>query len=110
MAFHAKAAQAGSPVGSPSTVPLTATIPMPDARKPVLIYTDGGCEPNPGQDYYLEYYLYCPSCHTMYMVDDAKRPTAEYTSRWPAVARSILRGLLIGIGKWDPMLTVRVDQ
>ena len=23
--------------------------------------------------YYYEWYLYCPSCHTMYMVDDAKR-------------------------------------
>lgn len=25
------------------------------------------------QAYYFEYYLYCPKCHTMYMVEDAKR-------------------------------------
>lgn len=29
--------------------------------------------PKPGQNYYFEYYLYCPGCHTMYMVDAAKR-------------------------------------
>jgi len=28
----------------------------------------------PDQAYYFEYYLYCPACHTMYMVEDAKRP------------------------------------
>ena len=27
----------------------------------------------PGQAYYFEYYLLCPSCGTMYMVEDAKR-------------------------------------
>jgi len=27
----------------------------------------------PDQAYYFEYYLYCPKCHTMYMVEDAKR-------------------------------------
>ena len=27
----------------------------------------------PGQTYYFDYYLYCPSCKTMYLVDDAKR-------------------------------------
>jgi ribonuclease HI len=27
----------------------------------------------PGQNYYYEYYLYCPKCHTMYMVKEAKR-------------------------------------
>jgi ribonuclease HI len=26
-----------------------------------------------GQTYYFEYYLFCPSCKTMYMVEDAKR-------------------------------------
>ena len=26
-----------------------------------------------GQTYYFEYYLFCPSCKTMYLVDDAKR-------------------------------------
>jgi ribonuclease HI len=26
-----------------------------------------------GQTYYYEYYLYCPQCKTMYMVEDAKR-------------------------------------
>jgi len=25
------------------------------------------------QSYYFEYYLYCPNCHTMYMVEEAKR-------------------------------------
>ena len=25
------------------------------------------------QAYYFEYYLYCPECHTMYMVEEAKR-------------------------------------
>ena len=27
----------------------------------------------PGQTYYFDYYLFCPSCNTMYMVEDAKR-------------------------------------
>jgi len=26
-----------------------------------------------GQEYYFEYYLWCPNCHTMYIVEDAKR-------------------------------------
>jgi len=31
-------------------------------------------KPKPGQTYYYEYYLYCPACKTMYMVESAKRP------------------------------------
>jgi len=27
----------------------------------------------PSQTYYFEYYFYCPKCHTMYIVDEAKR-------------------------------------
>lgn len=27
----------------------------------------------PNQEYYYEYYLYCPSCKNMYMIDEAKR-------------------------------------
>jgi ribonuclease HI len=27
----------------------------------------------PGQTYYYEYYLFCPGCETIYMVEDAKR-------------------------------------
>ncbi len=30
-------------------------------------------EVKPGQTYYFEYYLFCPSCKTMYMVEEAKR-------------------------------------
>ncbi len=30
-------------------------------------------KPKRDQAYYFEYYLYCPQCHTMYMVEDAKR-------------------------------------
>lgn len=30
-------------------------------------------KPKASQMYYFEYYLYCPNCHTMYMVDEAKR-------------------------------------
>jgi ribonuclease HI len=26
-----------------------------------------------GRSHYFEYYLYCPDCHTMYMVEEAKR-------------------------------------
>lgn len=37
--------------------------------------------PKPNQDYYYEYYLYCPACHTMYMLDEAKRSTTQYTRR-----------------------------
>lgn len=29
--------------------------------------------PKPSQTYYYEYYLYCPRCRTMYMVEEAKR-------------------------------------
>lgn len=31
--------------------------------------------PGPGQAYYFEYYLWCPACHTMYMLEKAKRKT-----------------------------------
>jgi len=27
----------------------------------------------PGKSYYYEYYMYCPNCQTMYMVEEAKR-------------------------------------
>lgn len=30
-------------------------------------------KPKPGQAYYFEYYLYCPKCQTMYLVEEAKR-------------------------------------
>ncbi len=30
-------------------------------------------KPRPGQEYFFEYYLYCPGCKTMYMVEEAKR-------------------------------------
>jgi ribonuclease HI len=30
-------------------------------------------EAKPGQTYYYEFYLYCPGCKTMYLVDEAKR-------------------------------------
>lgn len=30
-------------------------------------------KPQPGQAYRFEYYLYCPQCHTNYMVEEAKR-------------------------------------
>ncbi|MFT3674262.1 MAG: ribonuclease HI [Chitinophagaceae bacterium] len=30
-------------------------------------------EVKPGQSYYFEYYLLCPNCKTMYMVEEAKR-------------------------------------
>jgi len=29
--------------------------------------------PKPGQTYYFDYYLFCPNCKTMYMVEAAKR-------------------------------------
>jgi ribonuclease HI len=31
----------------------------------------------PGQTYYYEYYLYCPNCRTMYMLEEAKRFVEE---------------------------------
>jgi ribonuclease HI len=30
-------------------------------------------EVKPGQTYYFEYYLFCPGCKTMYMVEEAKK-------------------------------------
>lgn len=30
-------------------------------------------QPKANQTYYFEYYLHCPTCHTMYMVEEAKR-------------------------------------
>lgn len=36
-------------------------------------------EPRPGQEYFFEYYLFCPGCGTMYMVDEAKRYTGAQT-------------------------------
>ena len=31
----------------------------------------------PGQAYYYEYYLYCPGCRAMFMVEEAKREFSE---------------------------------
>tara|TARA_R110002049_G_scaffold168278_2_gene334848 strand:- start:291 stop:992 length:702 start_codon:yes stop_codon:yes gene_type:complete len=31
----------------------------------------------PGQNYYFEYYLLCPNCKAMYMVNDAKREVSD---------------------------------
>lgn len=31
----------------------------------------------PGQSYYFAWYLYCPGCKSMYMVDDAKRAASD---------------------------------
>lgn len=33
----------------------------------------------PAQTYYYEYYLYCPNCRTMYMVEEAKRYYEDQT-------------------------------
>jgi len=33
----------------------------------------------PGQTYYYEYYLYCPNCNSMYMVEEAKRQCETQT-------------------------------
>lgn len=63
--------------------------PLPDAFKQIKITQEGDfCRkcgtavinkptkkkmPKPGQSYYFEYYLLCPACKTMYMVEAAKR-------------------------------------
>lgn len=39
---------------------------------PVIKKTPRG-KRKPDQSYYFEYYLYCPKCHTVYMVEEAKR-------------------------------------
>ena len=36
-------------------------------------------KPKPGQAYYYEYYLQCPECQTIYMVDEAKRSIEQKT-------------------------------
>jgi ribonuclease HI len=36
-------------------------------------------EAKPGQTYYYEFYLYCPGCKTMYLVDEAKRELGTQT-------------------------------
>ena len=35
----------------------------------------------PSQTYYYAWYLYCPGCKAMYMVDEAKRQVAEEGER-----------------------------
>jgi ribonuclease HI len=40
---------------------------------PVIIQTPKKRNLKPGQEYYFEYYLLCPYCKTIYMVEDAKR-------------------------------------
>jgi ribonuclease HI len=34
-------------------------------------------EAKPGQTYYYEFYLYCPGCKTMYLVDEAKKDLGD---------------------------------
>ena len=53
---HKEAGEACRKCGTPIVKKTT----KPKARKP-------------GQTYYYEWYLSCPGCNTMYMVDDAKR-------------------------------------
>jgi hypothetical protein len=33
--------------------------------------------PKPGQSYYFDYYLFCPECKTIYMVEAAKRQISK---------------------------------
>jgi ribonuclease HI len=40
----------------------------------------------PDQQYYYEYYLYCPGCKTMYMVEKAKRYLDENSDRGSATS------------------------
>lgn len=49
--------------GDPCRKCHTAVVKKPTKKK----------EAKPGQTYYYEFYLYCPGCRTMYLVDEAKR-------------------------------------
>jgi len=40
---------------------------------PVVKKTPKKKNKKPSQNYYYEYYMYCPKCQTMYMVEEAKR-------------------------------------
>lgn len=42
-------------------------------NEPVIKKTTKSKELKPNQTYYYEYYLFCPKCATIYMVDEAKR-------------------------------------
>jgi ribonuclease HI len=42
---------------------------------PVILKIPTHKKPKEDQSYYYEYYLFCPQCKTMYMVEDAKRFT-----------------------------------
>lgn len=59
----AKITQEGQPCRKCST-PVVKRAPRHQKRKS-------------GQSYYYEYYLYCPKCRTLYMIEDAKRPCSR---------------------------------
>lgn len=48
--------------------------PCRKCSTPVVKRTPRHHRRKPGQCYYYEYYLYCPNCCTLYMLEDAKRP------------------------------------
>ncbi|WP_206430301.1 ribonuclease HI [Flavobacterium ustbae] len=52
------------------------TVEGDECRKcntPVIIKTPKKRKLKSGQEYYYEYYLHCPNCKTLYMIEDAKR-------------------------------------
>ncbi len=58
---------------SPKQVKITREgQPCRKCSTPVIMKTPNS-KPKRDQAYYFEYYLYCPQCHTMYMVENARR-------------------------------------
>lgn len=47
--------------------------PCRKCQTPIIKKNSKKKEAKPGQTYYYEFYLYCPGCKTMYLVDEAKR-------------------------------------
>jgi len=77
-----------SPVGKEPTVPKSPKTKMTEVgqpcrkcQTPVVKRVPKKKTVKPNQTYYYSWYLFCPGCKAMYMVEDAKREVGESGSR-----------------------------
>jgi ribonuclease HI len=66
-----------SPSPGPKTKITYEGQPCRKCGTPVIKRIPKRRKPKEGQTYFYEFYFYCPSCKTMYMVDEAKRDFPE---------------------------------
>ncbi len=71
--LHRSGASTPSPTSTSSVSHKEAGEPCRKCGTPIVKKPTKAKTPKPGQTYYYAWYLSCPGCNTMYLVDEAKR-------------------------------------